>query len=61
MQDAAVERRVVRRNEGRVGDPGTDCRPQLGEGRGVAYVLPLQTMEVGERKLRGGRSDQVGP
>ena len=60
MQDAPVERRVVGGDERRVVDPGAERRPQLGEGRRVVHVLPVQAVEVGERKLRGGRTDQVG-
>ena len=53
MQDAPVERRVVGGDERRVVDPGAERRPQLAEGRRVVHVLPVQAVEVGERKLRG--------
>ena len=59
-QDTAVERHVVGGDERRVVDPGAEYRPQLGEGRGVAHVLPAQPVESGERKLLGRRPDQVG-
>ena len=52
VQDATVERRVVRGNEGRAVEPGTECGPQLGEGRRVAYVFPTQAMKVGRRRRR---------
>lgn len=61
VQDATVERSVVGGDEGSVGEPSPECRPQLGEGRRVAYVLPTQAVKASERKLPDGWPDEVGP
>lgn len=60
MQHAAVETRVVGGDERRVVEPGAERRPQIGEGRRVAYVVPAQTVEAGEREPCDWRPDQVG-
>ena len=60
VQHAAVETRVVGGDERRVVDPGAERRPQIGEGRRVAHVVPAQTVEAGEREPCDWRPDQVG-
>ena len=60
VQHAAVETRVVGGDERRVVNPAAERRPQIGEGRRVAHVVPAQTVEAGEREPCDRRPDQVG-
>lgn len=60
VQYTPVERRVVGGDKGRAGDPGTERRPQFSEGRRTSDGFPIQAVDVGKRKLPGGRPDQVG-
>ena len=59
LQNGPVETGVVGGEECRAADPGTEHRPELGEVGRVFHVLPVETVNPGEREPRAGRANQV--
>lgn len=61
LQDALVERRMVRCNELYVVDPGKHRRPKITEAWGASYILPADAVDIAEYELRRGWADQERP
>ena len=55
----AIERRIVRRQKARTGNPSLDLGPKLCERRGSAHILPREAMDTRESELPARRSDQM--